>query len=217
MTPPPAQPKTYHITHVDNLASIVAGSCIESDRRRVIVGGGQTSIGMSEIKRRRLKDIEVKCHPNTMVGEYVPFYYCPRSLMLYIIHMGNHSDLTHYRGGQRPILHLQMDMDAAINWADQHGIRWAFSDMNAGSFYADFYNSRNDLHEIKWDAVRSTDFRDPVVKDGKQAEFLIYDTCPWHLVEKIGVLNADILNQVNTILLNVHHKPIVAIERAWYY
>ena len=217
MTTPPVQPKIYHITHVDNLASIVAAGYIEADGRRVGQGGDQTSIGMTEIKRRRLYEIAVSCHPDTMVGEYVPFYFCPRSIMLYILYMRNHPDLTHYRDGQGPVLHLQVDMEAAINWADQHGVRWAFSDRNAGSYYADFYNNRNELDKIDWKAVTSTDFRDPLVKEGKQAEFLIHDTCPWHLVEKIGVLNEKILHQVNDILRNVQHKPVVTIERTWYY
>ena len=117
MTTPPSQPKVYHITHVDNLAPIVDAGLIESDGRRVRQGSGQTSIGMSEIKRRRLYDIAVSCHLGTMVGEYVPFYFCPRSIMLYILYMGNHSDLT-YLGGQEPVLHLQVDMEVAINWAD---------------------------------------------------------------------------------------------------
>ena len=216
MTTPPAQPKVYHITHVDNLASIVAAGCIEADGRRVVQSGGQTSIGMTEIKRRRLYDIAVLCHKGTMVGEYVPFYFCPRSIMLYILYMGNHPDLT-YRGGQGSVLHLQIDMEEAINWADQHGVRWAFSDRNAGSFIADFYNSRNELDEIDWKAVKETDFRDPLVKEGKQAEFLIHDTCPWYLVEKIGVLNDKVRDQVNGILHDIQHKPIVKIEKKWYY
>ena len=217
MTIPPVQPKIYHITHVDNLASIVAAGYIEADGRRVGQGGDQTSIGMTEIKRRRLYEIAVSCHPDTMVGEYVPFYFCPRSIMLYILYMRNHPDLTHYRDGQGPVLHLQVDMEAAINWADQQGVPWAFSDRNAGSYYADFYNNRNELDKIDWEAVNETDFRDPLVKEGKQAEFLIHDTCPWHLVGKIGVLNERIRHQVNSILQNVQHKPVVAIERTWYY
>jgi hypothetical protein len=131
--------------------------------------------------------------------------------------MGNHPDLTHYRDGQGPVLHLQVDMEAAINWADQQGVPWAFSDRNAGSYYADFYNNRNELDKIDWKAVISTDFRDPLVKEGKQTEFLIHDTCAWYLVEKIGVLNERIRHQVNSILQNVQHKPVVTIERKWYY
>lgn len=216
MTTLPVHPKIYHITPIDNLASIVAAGCIEADGRRLRQGGDQTSIGMTEIKRRRLFEIDVLCHPDTMVGDYVPFYFCPRSIMLFIIHRNNHIDML-YHGGQRPILHLQVDMASAIQWADEHNIRWAFSAQNAGTRYTDFYKSRNDLEKIDWKAVNETDFRDPLVKEGKQAEFLIHDTCPWHLAEKIGVLNETILNQVKSILRNVQHKPVATIERTWYY
>ena len=96
-------------------------------------------------------------------------------------------------------------------------MRWAFSDRNAGSYYAEFHNNRSDLDKIDWKAIASTDFRDPLIKEGKQAEFLIHDTCPWGLVEKIGVLNESIRNHVDGILRNVRHKPLVTIERAWYY
>jgi len=217
MTRPPAHPKIYHITHIDNLASIVALDRIESDSRRIQKGNGQTSIGMTAIKRRRLDEIAVSCHRNTMVGEYVPFYFCPRSIMLYILHMGNRVDLTHYHRGQAPVLHLQADMDAAINWANQNGVSWAFSDRNAGSYCADFYNSRDDLDKINWEAVESTNFRDPLVKEGKQAEFLLHNSCPWGLVEKIGVFNERIRNQTIDILQAARHKPVVTIEKAWYY
>lgn len=217
MTQPPGRLKIYHITHVDNLASIVADGTIEAEGRRVSRGRGQISIGMTEIKRRRLHEISVSCHSDTMVGEYVPFYFCPRSIMLYILHMGNHPDLSHYRDGQRPILHLQVDLKTAITWADRYRIRWAFSDRNAGSYYADFHCNYRALNKIDWKAVRSTDFRDPIVKEGKQAEFLLHDTCPWHLVEKIGVLNQHVFRQTNNALHHAQHKPVVAIEKTWYY
>ena len=171
MTTPPAQPKIYHITHVDNLDSIAAAGCIEADGRRLRQDGGQTSIGMTEIKRRRLYEIAVSCHPDTKVGEYVPFYFCPRSIMLYILYMGNHPDLTHYRDGQGPVLHLQVDMEAAINWADQHGVHWAFSDRNAGSYYTDFYNNRTELDKLDWGAVTSIDFRDPLSRKASRLSF----------------------------------------------
>ena len=54
-------------------------------------------------------------------------------------------------------------------------------------------------------------------KEGKQAEFLFHDTCPWRLVEKIGVLNVAMRDQVNSILQKAQHKPMVAIEETWYY
>ena len=109
----PDNPKIYHITHVDNLAAIAHADKILSDARRLTSTTNCTVVGMSSIKRRRLEEIEVSCHPGTRVGEYVPFYFCPRSIMLYILYMANHPDLA-YRGGQRSIIHLQADLYAVI-------------------------------------------------------------------------------------------------------
>src|ERR1700678_346728 len=91
-------------------------------------------VGMKEIKRRRLEELEVTCHPGTRVGQYVPFYFCFRSIMLYLLHQGNHPELT-YRGGQRPIVHLEADLRTTVDWADAHGRRVTFSSGNAGSRY----------------------------------------------------------------------------------
>ena len=71
---------------------------------------------MSGIKRRRLEDLEVYCHPGTKVGDYVPFYFCPRSVMLFVIHRANHPELT-YREGQGPIVHLEADLPSVIQRA----------------------------------------------------------------------------------------------------
>ena len=101
----PQNPKIYHITHIDNLDNILRDDVLWSDAKRLEHGLECEIVGMSEIKRRRLDELEVKCHSGTMVGEYVPFYFCPRSIMLYILYMGNHSDIS-YREGQSRILHL---------------------------------------------------------------------------------------------------------------
>ena len=82
MTQPPTNPKIYHITHIDNLAMIVEAGCLWSDRRRLAQGFDCSVIGMPTIKQRRLEKIEVICHAGTKVGDYVPFYFCPRSVML---------------------------------------------------------------------------------------------------------------------------------------
>jgi hypothetical protein len=105
MTPLPKHPKLYHITHVDNLAAIAKEGVLVSDAAMIARGGPSQPIGMSAIKRRRVEELEVSCHPGTKVGDYVPFYFCPRSVMLYVIHRANHPDLS-YRGGQEPIVHL---------------------------------------------------------------------------------------------------------------
>jgi len=81
MEQPPTQPKIYHITHLSNLAQIVATSGLWSDAGRIERGLDCKIVGMSEIKRRRLEELEVGCHPATKIGQYVPFYFCLRSII----------------------------------------------------------------------------------------------------------------------------------------
>ncbi len=177
MVPVPPSPKIYHITHIDNLPSIAASGGLVSDANRIASGLSCSLVGMDTIKQRRLNEIEVSCHPGTMVGQYVLFYFCPRSIMLYILHMGNHPEVS-YKGGQQPIVHLQADLNTVTNWANSNTVRWAFSNGNAGARLTTFYNHPSKLSEIDWAAVESTDFRDAKVKEGKQAEFLMFDVFP---------------------------------------
>jgi hypothetical protein len=130
--------------------------------------------------------------------------------------MGNHPALT-YRGGQEPIIHLQADLQRVVSRANILRKCWAFSTGNAGARYADFYKSLDDLDQVNWDAVRSTDFRDSMVKEGKQAEFLLFDALSWDLVEQVGVVNSQLQQQVRTVIASAQHRPRVVIRRDWYY
>lgn len=218
MSPVPAEPKIYHITHLRNLLEILRAGRLWSDAKRLELGLDCSIVGLSEIKRRRLEEIEVDCNPGTKVGEYVPFYFCPRSIMLYILYRGNHQDLS-YREGQNSIVHFQADLHEVVRWAEANGRRWAFSLQNAGAYYASFYNRLENLDRLNWTAVQSTDFQNMEVKEGKQAEFLVYESFPWHLVEKIGVIDAAIHGQASQAVgrSGNAHEPVIYIERSWYY
>ncbi len=208
-------PPIFHITHVENLPSIIEDGGLLSDAVMIERGGPATSIGMSVIKERRLR-LPVKIHPGDSVGQYVPFYFCPRSIMLYLLYMGNHPELT-YRGGQGPIVHLQADAERSVEWAEAEGLRWAFSLSNAGAAYAEFRCNLAALNEVNWDAVAATDFRDPIVKDGKQAEFLVLERYPWGLIENVGVRSEEVAEQVRTALGRSAHPPPVHVRREWYF
>ncbi len=177
--------------------------------------GPAVPIGMPSIKRRRL-DYPVRCHLGDRVGDYVPFHFCPRSVMLYVIHMGNLPGLE-YRGGQGPIVHLEADLHDVVGWARSSGCRWAFSLSNAGAGYAEFRSELSQLHEIDWSAVAATDFRSPDVKERKQAEFLVHGALPWHLVSRVGVHSAKIRTQVEVALVGTASHPPVEIRPEWYY
>jgi hypothetical protein len=216
MSQPPDRPKLYHITHVDNLSSISKSGVLFSDAEIIRTSVSHSKIGMSAIKARRLNELEVKCHPGTKVGEYVPFYFCPRSIMLYLLHRGNHPDVL-YASGQEPIIHLEADAQEVVQWADSNGVQWAFSDRNAGTRYASFYRDLNHLNRIDWNAVEANDFRDLVIKEGKQAEFLVYDSFPWALVRRVGVRNQGTADQAKDAVRSAKHQPVISVESGWYF
>ena len=211
----PAHPKIYHILHVDRLASVVAAGHLYSDaevRRRRLTG---TTVGMQELKDNRLA-LPVSCHPGTLVGEYVPFYFCSRSIMLYLLHKGNHPNLA-YRGGQGPIITLEADLRTVVARAVAGGRQWAFSLGNAATRYQEFRASLADLDAINWAHVAATQWNDPDVKEAKQAEFLLHTSFPWSLVSRIGVLSAPMQVKVAKLLETAAHRPPVHVRREWYY
>ena len=213
----PAKPKIYHIVHIDKLPSIIADGCLWCDAEMVRRKSTGTSIGMNKIKQRRLSELMLMSYPDLHVGDCVPFYFCPRSIMLYVIHRANHEELN-YRQGQASIIHLQADLYSSVAWAKQQNQqRWAFTLSNAGSYYFEDRCNLDQLNEINWPAVLSTQWQSPSYKEGKQAEFLIEYNFPWHLIERIGVNSQSIYQQVIQALQVAEHKPKTEIKPEWYY
>lgn len=206
----------YHITHLDNLPSIISDGCLWSDKELLLKTTDVHKVGMNHIKARRLNEIQVTCHESTFVGDYVPFYFCPRSVMLFMLYKGNHQDIS-YDGGQEPIIHLEINLTNLIKWALKSKKQWAFSDRNAGSKLAEFFKDENDSDKINWDAIPKRYWNDPIIKEQKQAEFLVYENLPIKLISAIGVYDDTIKKQVEQHLKSTPHKPLVVVKRDWYY
>jgi hypothetical protein len=214
--PTPSHPKIYHITHVDNLPAIIGAKRLLSDADMLKSGGPSMMVGMTRIKQRRLTEIKLdECYPNDFVGEYVPFYFCPRSVMLYMISRRN-SELT-YQGGQGPIVHLEADLHKVIEWAEERSRKWAFSLSNAGAYGVDFRNEVDKLEEINWLAVAANSWGNSNTKHWKQAEFLLHKSFPWSLVDRIGVHDNAVAQQTAQTLVAADHHPQIEIKRDWYY
>lgn len=198
----------YHITHVDNLANIVHEGCLWCDAQRVARGLANTNIGYSHIKERRMR------HPVTVaaggtLGNYVPFNFCPRSVMLYVVAQGHEN----YREGQQPIVHLV----SSIETIRKTGRPWFFTDRHADLGYANQYDSVDKLGEVDWSVMPERYWSDPEVKERRQAEFLVHDWCPWQAIEVIGVIDREIAARVEAAIAGAAHKPRVEVHGDWYY
>ena len=210
-SPVPANPKIYHIVHVDRLRSIIAENGLLCDAEMAQRSATGTVIGMNEIKTRR-SWLRLTSHTDLRVGDCVPFYFCPRSVMLYVIHRANHPGLV-YQGGQEPIIHLEADLRQSVAWAEGRGLRWAFTLSNAGSSYFQDRCDLADLGEIDWNAVQARSWR--ACKEEKQAEFLIERRSPWELINRIGVCTQRTWRRVAKLLDST--RPAVRVMPAWYY
>lgn len=63
----------------------------------------------------------------------------------------------------------------------------------------------------------ATDFRDPTVKEAKQSEFLVQQSVPWFLVERIGVYSEENAWKVRNVIEDAEHKPTIETIDEWYY
>jgi len=174
---------------------------------------GTTGIGNSEIKSDRLR-LPVSCHPGTTVGQYVPFYFCPRSVMLYVISRRNHPNVA-YRDGQGPIVHLMANLHEVVVWANANQRLWAFTAINAANRAADFFSDLGRLSEIDWPAVSASQWVS--CRDQKMAEFLVHGGFPWELVRGIGVHSEAVGTRAARAIAEASHRPLVKVKPDWYY
>ena len=215
----PDRPKIYHIVHVDRLPSILKEGYLLSDsevRKRGISG---TTIGDPEIKDRRLSK-PLHSYPDTVVGDYVPFYFCPRSVLLHINwragagrNIGPSAPTN--QAGEDEIIHLEADLLKVVLHADANNIRWAFTDINAAIGISRDFNSLSQLDQIDWNAIKSRFWKGKT--DVKSAEFLAHNRFPIHLIDRIGVklesVQSKVLRTIGQFECDIH----IDVTMAWYY
>jgi len=199
----------YHITHANNLAGIVREGCLWSDARRIARGFVSTNIGYSHIKARRMRR-PVAVSAGGALGDYVPFNFCPRSVMLYVVSQGHEG----YADGQRPIVHLV----SSIRSIQAAGRPWFFTDRHADLGYARLFDSLDSLAEVDWAAMPVRQWGgDQELREKRQAEFLVHEWCPWSAIEIVGVMNREIAALVEAAMAGAVHRPRVEVHRDWYY
>ena len=203
----------YHITHVDNLVGVVEVGGLWCDREAGARGLTKVGIAHQHIKVRRAQR-HVPLGPGGTLDDFVPFYFAPRSPMLYSIHNGY---VEGYSEGQRNVIHLE---SSAETISDSEA-SFVFTDGHAEMNLSEFFDELDDLDKIDWEIMKETYWAD-TDEDGdrkrrRQAEFLVHRFVPWRLIARIGVFDMAMAEHVTEILGDVAAKPLVTVERGWYY
>jgi ssDNA thymidine ADP-ribosyltransferase, DarT len=204
----------YHITHIQNLQSILRSGGLVAHSRLKQQGIDPLDISYEQIQDRRATK-KVPCSMGGVLHDYVPFYFAPRSPVLYTIQRGN---LPNCPEGQTSILHLVTTAEAI----QAASLAFTFTDGHAIMEYSDFYEEIAALNNvIDWSVMRSRYWNDteddPNRKCRRQAEFLIHGFLPWQVITEIGVINQEMRKQVCQVLQTFDHSLSVSIYPSWYY
>lgn len=203
----------YHITHGRNLAAIIAAGGLWCDAQIAASGVAPLGIAHQHIKDRR-RECRVPCATGGTLADYVPFYFAPRSPMLYAIHTGS---VEGYRGGQAGVLHLVAEAETVA----ASGCVWTFTEGHAEIALTVFYTDLCFLSAVDW-AIMVEQYWHDTDEDGdrkrrRQAEFLVHRFFPWTLITEIGVISPRVADRVRVLLEPAAHRPVVSVRRSWYY
>lgn len=205
--------KIYHITHIDNLFSIIDTNGLKSLHSLEQQEINYQNIAHATIQSQR-NSYDVPCGPKKTLHDYIPFYFAPRSPMLYSIHKGY---VDGYDDGQEQVIHLCSKIETVY----QTKRLFVFTDGHAIMYNSQFYDDLVDLDKIDWNIMEerywaNTD-EDPDRKRRRQAEFLVYEFFPWKLITHIGVMTTQIQEKVAQIVRTSSHQPNIQVHPNWYY
>ncbi|MEW6155340.1 MAG: DUF4433 domain-containing protein [Actinomycetota bacterium] len=210
--PRPRPTPLYHFTHVDNLPSIVTDGllCEAASTQRCVVEVGNRRI--KEQRRRR----PVRAGPGGSVGDYVPFYFAPRSPMLYAVNAGQ---VEQYAGGQGPLVYLV----TSVERLGDLGLSLVFTDRNAAlaTGLVRFTSALDDLDDlVDWplmaDALWFNTPDDPERRERRMAECLAHGRVPWDGFTAVAA-TARMRTKVTEALARVGAHAQVEVRPKWYF
>lgn len=156
------------------------------------------TIGNKEIITQRDK-ASIKCYPEYVVNDFVPFYFSVRTPMLFNIKTGRGVPAL----PQDDIIYLCFRLiDLTTN-----EFTWCYTNGNAAKAITKFFNTLENIDtNIDWRSIETTDFRDDNA-DGdedrvrkKHAEFLVHEFVPIEKIKGIVVYSQYKMEEVNGIL-----------------
>ena len=181
----------FHITSILNLNSIL--KCSKLLALNYLREIDFKSIANNDVQSRR-SQISINHPPYGTLHDYVPFYFAPRSPMLYA------NKETRHEGSiaQEQIIYLISSIQKIIN----KGVQCIFYDMHPVLANARCFYKPDDINNIKWEIFfeeplcggfskywqNENNYKKPFWakrKELRQAEFLVYKELALDLIEEI--------------------------------
>lgn len=202
----------YRIIHRDNLGHILKNGIVnklhkDADTDFVAIGN------LEIIDVRSSTQVKIDGYGN--IGEYVPFYYTPRSIMLFNIVTGYYAPKVPRRNKDEIIVIRCLIEKLA------HNSKWFFTDGQANDGETNHYNDLSYLNNIDWACIQQSNFNK---SDGDydrqrryQAEFLVYDSVPVNCIESISVYNRTMEQKVVEEIQHANLEIPVHIYKPYFF
>jgi hypothetical protein len=208
----PVPTPIVHMTHISNLPAIIERGGLVAMTTLAAEHANVTSIAYTSIQQQRATK-QVPCGAGGCLHDYVPFYFCRRSPMLFTISRGN----VPCEGGQDAIVHFV----STAQRIEEEELDFAFTDGHGIMNYTSFYDDLDDLDEVDWPLIAAQYWVD-TREDGdrrrrRQAEFLVHGDFDWEMIDEIVVRSAARKQQVVDLIADLDHKPAVSVKPDWYY
>lgn len=193
----------YHFTNIGNLPGIIQHG-LKADTN--LQTGSYINSGNQEIKLRRQY---CRVPFGGVVANYVPFYFAPRSPMMYVQYKNNYIN-------NNDIIYLVSEASYLA-----HRYNWCCTNKNAAIFDADFFNTLEEMeNNISWDVMNAVMWNntdtEPDRRARRMAEFLVYQKVEFVDIQLIAVYSMKSLRTIKSIL-GESVGCAISVEQSWYY
>lgn len=200
----------FRIIHRDNLTYVLRHGLVT--KHHPSADPAFVSIGNPEIIDVR-DTTAVKFAGYGNIGDYVPFYLTPRSIMLFNIVTGYYAPKVPQRS-KAEILVLRCKMDVLAKLP-----QWFFTNGQANDDETEHFNDLARLDQIDWTSIQGSNFKNSTEDYDRsrryQAEFLVRDIVPVEYIEVIIVYNEDMLAKVQQLVAVAGLKIPVRIHKPY--
>ncbi|MCG5102555.1 type II toxin-antitoxin system toxin DNA ADP-ribosyl transferase DarT [Oceanobacillus alkalisoli] len=198
----------YHITHINNLESIFRQDSLlpHAHIKKCIIN--YKDVANQDIQSRRERTI-IPVGAGGYLHDYVPFYFAPRSPMLYVLKMQPIP--------QDDIVYFMTNIESI----QQHSLSYVFTDAHAIRRLTNFYTNLENISQIDWDVMQASVWTDtdddPNRKARRQAEFLVHKEVPLSACLGFAVYSDQTKQRVKEMLKIAGLTVPVAVRRHFYF
>lgn len=221
----PQPTRLFHITAIANLPAICVARALHSKNHGTAAGINYQNIAHSGAQGARAQR-SVPNPPGGLVHDFVPFYFAPRSPMLFAINGGK---VANCNWRQQDIVYFETTVQAVTRNTQE----FVFYDRNATLAFSNAFTDLSSLDQVvAWDLLTEAPQLDGFCQywqskasnpryadrmERRQAEFLVKASVPLSIITRLGVIDEQRQSEVQAILIKNGIHLTVDIMNDWYF